>query len=211
MKRFVGGIKGEYGEWTYDASFTHGVARQEVAERNLTINRRLYAAADAVVNPATGLVVCRSTLAGLDPGCVPLNLFGQGAPSVAAIRYVTGDAIQYLTIKQDVAALNISGDIGAIPGFAAGPVSLAAGAEYRWESANSVVDPLSPLTTDFDGVRGGPASQQGRPGSFNFFNPSPLHGQYDIAEGYLEFGIPLLKDHPLAKRVDVDLAVRTAQ
>jgi iron complex outermembrane receptor protein len=211
MKRFVGGIKGEYGEWTYDASFTHGVARQEVAERNLTINRRLYAAADAVVNPATGLMVCRSTLVGLDPGCVPLNLFGQGAPRAAAIRYVTGDAIQYLTIQQDVAALNVSGDIGMIPGFAAGPVSLAAGVEYRRESANSVVDPLSPLITDFDGVRGGPASQQGRPGSFNFYNPSPLHGQYGIAEGYLEFGIPLLKDHPLAKLMDIDVAVRTAQ
>ncbi len=211
MKRFVAGLKGEQGEWSYDASFTHGVARQEVAERNLTINRRLYAAADAVVNPATGGVVCRSTLSGLDPGCVPLNLFGPGAPSAAAIRYVTGDAIQYLTIKQDVAAINVSGDAGAIPGFAAGPVSLAAGLEYRSESANSAVDPLSPLTTDFDGVRGGPPSQQGRPGSFNFYNPSPLHGDYNITEGYLELGIPLLKDHPLAKLVDIDAAVRSAQ
>ena len=211
LKRFVGGIKGEMGEWAYDASFTHGVTWQEVAERNLTINRRLYAAADAVVNPATGGIVCRSTLAGLDPGCVPLNLFGVGAPTAAAIRYVTGDAIQYLTIKQDVAALNVSGDMGAGLSFGAGPVSVAAGLEYRAETANSVVDPLSPVMTDFTGVRGGPPSQQGRPGSYNFYNPLPLHGSYNIAEGYLELGIPLLKDQRFAKLMDVDAAIRTAQ
>src|SRR3546814_17343225 len=47
-------------------------------------------ALDAVTDPATGAAVCRS-LAARAAGCVPINLFGDGAPSPEAIDYVTGE------------------------------------------------------------------------------------------------------------------------
>ena len=212
VERVVLGGRGAIGGgWRYDAYYTYGQTNQELRENNLSINRNLYAAVDAVRDPATGNIVCRSTLSGYDPGCAPLNLFGEGAPSQAAIDFVLGDSVKYLTIKQTVAAVNVNGDLGDRLQLGAGPIAVAAGLEYRKESADQTVDPLSPLTTDFTGVRGFPPSQQGRPGAFNFFNPLPLAGSYDIKEGYLEAGLPVLRDAPFARNLDINGAVRRAE
>src|SRR6185312_3728483 len=55
------GFSGNLGDtWKWDASYTYGLTRQWLSENNLSINRNLYAAADAVVNPATNAIVCRS-------------------------------------------------------------------------------------------------------------------------------------------------------
>lgn len=211
MERLVAGAKGSlWGSWKFDGAVTYGETNQEISENNLSINRRLYAAADAVRNPANGQIVCRSTLAGLDPGCVPLNLFGEGSVSAEAVKYVTGSSIKYLKLQQTVAAFNINGDLGDKFQLGAGPIAVATGFEYRKEKADQTVDALSPLVTDFTGVRGGPVSQQGRPGSFNFFNPLPLAGSYDIKEGYVEVGVPVLKDLPFVKSLDVNGAARRA-
>lgn len=208
MKRVVLGGRGKLGgSWRYELSGAYGQTDQEIAENNLTINRRLYAAADAVRNSA-GQIVCRSTLAGLDPGCVPLNLFGAGSPSAAAISYVTGNSIKYLKLRQTVAALDVHGDLGERFQLSAGPIAVATGLEYRKESANQTVDPLSPLVTDFTGVRGGPLVQQGRPGAFNFFNPLPFSGSYTVKEGYLEVGVPLVKQRPWFHALNFDAAAR---
>lgn len=208
VTRWVAGAKGKLaGDWGYDASVSYGRTRQELRENNVTINRRLYAAVDAV-RDSTGRIVCRSTLAGLDAGCVPLNLFGEGAPSAEAIAWVTGDSVKYLTLQQTVVAANLAGDLGERFNLGAGPIAVAVGFEHRRESADQTVDPLSPLITDTSGLRGAPASQQGRPGAFNFFNPLPLAGRYRVTEGYAEVGVPVLRDRPLARALDVSGAVR---
>lgn len=209
LKRGVVGARGSlFGSWEYDASYSYGQTNQKVGQNNEPILRRLYAAADAVVSPGSGQVVCRSTLAGLDPGCAPLNLFGEGSPSQAAINYVIGDSVKYLTLRQHVGALNFRGNFGDRFSFGAGPISLAFGFEYRHESASQTVDPLSPTAVDFTGIRGGPASLQGRQGAYQFFNPLPLSGSYDVKEGYAELAVPILKDLPFAKALDIDVAAR---
>ncbi len=209
MVRGSGGVKGNIGgPWNYDASYTYGETRQRIAENNLPIVRNLYAAADAVVNPANGQIVCRSTLMGLDPGCQPLNIFGEGSPSQAAINYIIGDSIKYLRVRQQVAAINIRGNFGDKFQLGAGPISIAIGGEYRRESANQTTDPISPTTVDLTGIRGGPASLQGRAGGYQSFNPVPLAGRQNIKEGYAEIGVPVLKDLPFAEALDLNAAVR---
>ena len=211
IKRAALGFEGRLGgAWTWDAYYTYGETNQELRENNLTINRNLYAAVDAVRHPTTGAIVCRSTLAGNDPGCVPLNLFGMGSPSAAAIDFVTGDSIKYLTLKQHVAALNISGDLGERLQLGAGPIALAAGVEYRKEIADQTSDAVSQQVTQFADVRGFPASQQRRPGGYNFFNPLPLAGEYDVKEAYGEIALPVLRDQPIGRSLDLNAAVRYA-
>ncbi|NWP15634.1 hypothetical protein GZA09_28050, partial [Escherichia coli] len=72
--------------------FEHGRNRTNIRTYNNVALERLYAAADEVRDPSTNQIVCRVTLTnpGLYPGCVPINLFGAGAPSQAAIGYVEG-------------------------------------------------------------------------------------------------------------------------
>lgn len=210
--RISAGFKGKLSDrWSYDADYTYGHSVQELRQNNLTINRPLYASADAVRDPATGRIVCRSTLAGLDPGCIPRNLFGPGKADAAITAYVTGDNVQVLTLVQQVLSANIRGDLGDRLTFGAGPIAIAAGLEYRRESADQTVDALSPTVTDFTGIRGGPAALQGKVGPYRFFNPLPLSGKYDIKEGYVEVAVPLLKDRPFVESLDLNGAVRRAE
>src|SRR3546814_6220718 len=79
--------------------------------------------------PATGADVCRS-LAARAAGCVPINLFGDGAPSPEAIDYVTGETWRAWDLTQDAAAVTLRGEPFSTW---AGPVSLATGVEWRHE------------------------------------------------------------------------------
>jgi len=204
------GLRGDLrGPWKYDASYTFGQSDQELRSNNLTIARPLYASADAVVNPANGQIVCRSTLAGLDPGCTPRNLFGPQAANQAISDYVTGDNVLNLRLRQQVYAVNIRGDLGDSLQLA-GPIAIAAGLEYRKESARQTTDALSPTTINFTGIRGGPTALNGRQGPYRFFNPLPFSGEYDIREGYLEVAVPVLKDSVIARSLDLNGAVRYA-
>ncbi len=202
VTRLAAGFKGEIGaRWRWDGYYTYGKTDQELRENNLADFRKLYAAVDAVRNPATGQIVCRSTLAGLDAGCIPLNLFGEGSPSQAAIDAVLGDSVKSLTIKQQVLAVNVSGDR---------PIGVAAGLEYRRESAVQTADAVSTRVLDFTGLRGFPAAAQGRLGGFALFNPQPLAGRYNVKEIYGELAVPLLRDQPFAKALELNGAVRYA-
>lgn len=203
------GARGDLGgTWKWDASYNFGQSDQELRSNNLTIARNLYASADAVRAPS-GQIVCRSTLAGLDPGCTPRNLFGPQAPNQAITDYVTGDNILNLRLRQQVVAANIRGDLGENIQLA-GPIAIAAGVEYRKETARQTTDELSPTRINFTGIRGGPAALNGRQGPYRFFNPLPFSGEYDIREGYLEVAIPVLKDSAIAQSLDLNGAIRYA-
>ena len=209
LRRVVAGFKGTLGgNWNYDGYYSFGQTNQDLTQSNFTRNRRLYAAADAVVDPSTGQVVCRSTLFGMDAGCIPLNPFGPGSISAEAQGYILGNAGKYLKLTQHVVALNASGSLGDWFSLPAGPISMAIGAEYRREAADQTVDAISAETTDVTGIRGAPAAFQGRYGGFQTFNPAPLAGHYDVKEAYLETEIPILRGLPLVERLDVNGALR---
>src|SRR5205085_7464540 len=86
-----------------------------------------------------GVIVCRDVTARA-AGCIPLNLFGQGAASQAALDYTNGTQFQTVNISQTVVAANIHGEPFSTW---AGPVSFAAGVEYRRDTAESVVDSIA--------------------------------------------------------------------
>ncbi|HTU12245.1 MAG TPA: TonB-dependent receptor plug domain-containing protein [Allosphingosinicella sp.] len=178
------------GGWEWDASYSHGQNTYNRATHN-TRDRAAYArAVDAVINPANGQIVCRSTLVDPANGCVPLNLFGQGTPSAAAIDYVTFTSRTSLAYVQDAAQVNLRGSPFSTW---AGEVAIASGLEWRHESANSTVDDRAATgVTDSD-------VGQAFTGSFSVF------------EGYAEATVPLATDLPFARRLALNGAVRHAQ
>jgi len=187
-------------------------AQQFLNEKFLTNANTLYASADAVFDPGTGEIVCRSALAGgVNPDCIARNLFGSQDNSDALIDYVTGDSSQELTLTQQVAVFNISGDLGDRFQLGAGPIGIAAGLEYRSEDAVQETDAISQTFVDFTGVQGGPTSLEGKLGPYRHNNPQPFSGSYDIKEGYVEVGVPVLRDLPFAAALDLNGAVRHAQ
>jgi len=211
------GLKGDvFDGWNYDVNYSHGRTNQLLAQDNLNKARQTYAAADAVVNPATGQVVCRSQYysgttfvaggTGLDAGCKPQNLFGPGSVDPTTIPYTIGDSWKRFTLDQHVFAATISGDLGF--GFEAGNLSLATGAEYRTEDVRQITDDISVQTIDFSGIRGGPAALQGRLGPFRFANFQPFGGGFNVKEVFAEVGVPLIANAPMAEKLSADFAVR---
>ena len=202
------GLRGAISDsWKYDFTYTFGQTDQFMANTGMSVARNAFAAADAVRN-TSGQIVCRSTLAGLDPGCTPRNLFGVQPVNQAVSDYVTDDSSLNLRLRQQVFSANIRGTLGDTFQIA-GPIAVAAGLEYRKESAFQTVDAISPTKNDFTGIRGAPAAINGVQGPFRFFNPLPFSGAYSIREGYLEVGLPVLNDSAIGS-LDLNGAIRYA-
>ncbi|MGR6330033.1 TonB-dependent receptor plug domain-containing protein [Sphingomonas sp. XXL09] len=186
-RRFVGGFNAKVGGLKVNGYYQHGRTNQRTDVLNNEITANFTRAADAVINPANGQIVCRSTLTNPNDGCAPFNVFGEGSPSAAALAYTRGTSRTDSVFTEDVASLNVSGTL--FEGWA-GPVSFATGGEYRKETAELDVDPLS------------------RAGAFLFANPQPWSGKYDVREGYVETVVPLLRNLPFAKALEFNGAVR---
>ncbi len=173
--------------WTFKPYVSYAQSDFTIGLNNTWITSRFRMAADAVVNPANGQVVCRSTLTDPTNGCVPVNLFGDGSTSDAAHAYYLGNAKSVLTNQLWDVGANLSGDIFSTW---AGPISLAVGGEYRSEDDSQVVDAIS-------AVKG-----------FGINNPAPVSGTIEVTEGYIETAIPLAKDLPFAQSAEIHLAGR---
>jgi iron complex outermembrane recepter protein len=220
VTRFAAGVKGEINDrWSYDTILGYQDTHQDLDVRT-AIMRNIYAAADAVVNPANGQIVCRSTIyatptsttptpggTGFDPGCVPLNVFGDGSPSQAAINYVMGLNTADIDFKQTTFDVNLRGNFGDDISLGAGPISFATGMNYRRLTAQRTPDPLSAIYKDVATVRGVP-NIDGTYGGYSYYNPSPVNGRVSVTEGYVEFGVPLLRDLPGFQELSTTLAGR---
>jgi iron complex outermembrane receptor protein len=192
VTRIVAGINGKFGDsWEWDAYYQRGVSDLHSMTNGIWVNSNLALAYDAVVNPANGAIVCRSTLTDPTNGCVPYNPMGIGVNSQAAVDYVQGDGEKmwrYQQLTQDVAAVALSGNPFATW---AGDVSMATGVEWRKEWIGKG---KNDAVSDVFGwwVGGYPSSQ----------------GSYDVTEAYVETVIPLAKDLPALKTLDISGAIR---
>jgi outer membrane receptor protein involved in Fe transport len=158
---------GHFEGWNVDGYFQTGTTDINWQQESGARGDRVFLAVDAVMDPATGEIKCRVTaVSGLVPDCVPLNLFGRGNASAAAIDWITGydpgvavSTIPYIASTQDyasepytytgdeakhrltrlnqrVAEITASGNL--FEGWA-GPIQAAFGANYRRESVNQRV------------------------------------------------------------------------
>jgi outer membrane receptor protein involved in Fe transport len=193
IPRAVFSLNGSIGEmWTWDAGYEYGTDRYAQTIENATAGPNLAFAIDAIAGPG-GQPVCRATQAGsafnaAAAGCVPINLFGDGVGSAAAIAYVQQTARSDSRYIQKDATANIKGTPFSTW---AGPIAVAFGAEYRRESQEVVSSALS-------------ASN-----AFLFAgNSTPFRGDFDVKEGYVDTLVPLLADKPFAKALTFSGAFR---
>jgi outer membrane receptor protein involved in Fe transport len=188
VQRYAVGAQGSFFDsWKWDVYAQAGRNHYDRSDSNNRIVANYLAAVDSVFNPATGQPICRSTLTNPGNGCVPANVFGQGSISAAAVAYYSGTSWIAQVQKQDVYAFKID---GSPFNTWAGPVVTAFGAEYRKESIDASSDPISQAS------------------GWRQINAQPLDGSYNVKEGFLEVGVPLLNEAPLAYLLDLNSAVR---
>src|SRR5690606_6173807 len=204
----VGGLKGRLGNrWNWDVYYEQGrTAFRLDYERQISLSR-LYRALDAVEAP-DGTIVCNSALG--NPAyadCVPLNPFGPGAASQAALAYIqpASQPWNYNIMRQKVAAASISGEL--FDNWA-GPVSVGTGLEHRKLDGEILSDIGSQSVADQAGIRGMPAGFAGRVGDWSTSNVLPMDGEYDVTEGFVEALVPLARDLPMMSALDLNTAFR---
>ena len=170
--------------WNIQGYYQYGRSKKTWDQYGLRADR-VFAALDAVDEglynggSANGNIICRVTAAGSTdfPGCVPLNLFGRGNASAAAVDYVLGNDVgeqittplffadtgfslgisdsytatqakrNLTTFEQHFAEVSASGEV--FEGWA-GPVSLALGASYREDSIYQIVRDSTNQSSDHE-------------------------------------------------------------
>jgi outer membrane receptor protein involved in Fe transport len=199
IQRYGFGIDGKLGaNWKWNGFVQLSRNEYYREDGNNRNDVRFLLGLDSVVNPANGQPICRALLANPNPtaaqdpygdirSCVPVNPFGAGSISQAALDYYKGTAMLRSRQQQDVYALSMD---GSLFDTWAGPVSLAFGGEYRRESVRADSDPISQLRR------------------FKTVNPQPVRGKLNVKEAFAEVVVPLLKDSRLGDALDLNGAVR---
>ena len=120
--------------------------------------------------------------------CVPLNFFGgPGTITPDQLAYIQFTERDTSSQSLDVISLNLSGNVLELP---AGPLDFATGYEHR-----KLKGSYSPDAVVIAGESNGVPSL-------------PTSGQYSIDEIFGELAVPLLKNQPFAKKLDLSLATR---
>ncbi|HEX5184159.1 MAG TPA: TonB-dependent receptor [Allosphingosinicella sp.] len=197
--RAVAGIEGDFlDSWHYEISANYGRFESTNAEHEdlkLTdVNGNpdgFLLAVDAVRN-AQGQIVCGvNQITVTRPDCVPIDLFGDRAPSQAALNFVNTTSFVYSHAAELDLLAYVSGDTARFLNLPGGPVSFSVGAEYRRETAADHADPLSAASGTF----------------FNAFKPFRPPA-FDVKEVYGEINIPIVKDVPLFHELTLSGAAR---
>jgi len=215
--RIVTGVDGDLGAgWDYSVAYNFG--RTDRTARNATarVEDRFFAAVDAVLDPETGEIVCRSDLdpsavppiapfpdartgfLTFTPGdgqCVPINIFGRGTTSAEAAAFIFQPDRSKSQMTQEVVTAIFTGDSSALFSLPAGPIGIATGLEYRDERS------------EFE-----PGSLQGAGLTFNSVTTrtEPVSGSFDVKEAFGEVSIPVISDRPFFESVTLNAAVRFA-
>jgi outer membrane receptor protein involved in Fe transport len=197
--RIVGGIQGDFhNTWHYEVSANYGrFTSTNEEDNNLFFATTTGApagfalAVDAVKN-AAGQVVCRvNQVTVTNAACVPIDLFGQGAPSQAALNFVNTTSFLFSHATELDLLAFLSGDTAGFLTLPGGPVGFSVGAEYRRETAGRHADALSQSGATFFNA-------------FNAFAPPA----FAVKEIFGELNIPLIKDVPFFHELSVSGAAR---
>jgi outer membrane receptor protein involved in Fe transport len=185
------GLKGEIAyDWTYDAYWSRGTADQSLQRRNWGSLAKVTQALNAL-NTSTCVVNTN--------GCVPLNVFGtEGSITPAQAAFINNSALLQQSVKQDVAAVSFSGNLGNTirSPFAQDPISMSLLAERRKVSAGTQSDAASQLQGE---VLGTGAPQPDRSGRFS------------LKEYAVEMLVPVAKDLPFVRALNIELGYRQTE
>lgn len=207
--RVVIGMDGEISDnLRYDVSYVYGRTTARYRQTSNLIGDRFFAALDAVYDPVSGQIVCRSTLdpnaalhgyggapttftPGANSACRPLNLLGEGVADQAALDFVLADNISRSRVSQEVISGYLSGNTAGFFQLPGGAVEFVVGAEYRQEKSRETPDALL-SNGDFR----------------DFAMIAASGGQFDVKEVFAEVNLPILANVPFAERLSVGGAYR---
>lgn len=213
-------LEGELGNgWNWDWYYQFGESNRDVEMYGFRVDR-LFRGIDAVRDPTTGAIVCASTLIQPNDGCKPVNIFGQNNVSAEALAWLHDKMYTDARITQHATEFVINGEVWE--GFGAGPVFMAAGANWREDSIDQISgDALnSPLPPDGEGpvtnldangnplYRGLPSIYLNTGAIIDRVGAASFSGSVNVWETFAEVIAPVISDRPFVQDLEAILAVR---
>jgi len=193
--RLVGGLRGDIDDsWSYDFYGLHAEANAQSSYVNDLSIDRVRHAVDVIEDPDTGEWVCRDPRARAN-GCVPWNIFQEGAVDLGAIDYMSAVAVGYRKTTTEVINLTFNGDLesyGVVIPSASEGLQLAVGAEYRSEWLRNVPDEIHETGGTTGGIGGALRFADG----------------FNVKELYLEALVPVVQDVRGARDLSLELGYR---
>lgn len=179
--RIVGGVEGTFNnDWKYEVAVNYGRVETQYSTNGNVLQAQYARSINAVRNTA-GQIVCAvnadASTANDDPACVPVNLFGDGAVSQAALNYFGYTSTRDEWADQLNATAYISGNLGQLFELPGGPIGFALGGEYRKERAYAAYDPTTAA-------------------GLTFLNAIPTFDppSFESKEAFAEVRVPLLSE-----------------
>ncbi len=203
LYRFVVGAEGTFLDtWKYELSFNYGHVKTFYETRG-NVNLDKFTNSVNAVRNAAGNIVCGinndANTTNDDAACVPVNLFGLGAPSQAALNYFGFTSSREQTSSQYDIMGFVSGDSSKLFSLPGGAVSFSIGGEWRRETSFSAFD-------NFTRNGRGPGVAGTFLNSIAIFAPPPV----EVKEAFGEIRVPLIKDVFLLKELTLEGAARVS-
>jgi outer membrane receptor protein involved in Fe transport len=187
--RIVAGMKGDLLKGlSYDGYYQFGTTRLSQTFLNDFSVTRLRRATDVIavaggveVAPGTpgATLMCRAAFTGVDPNCVPYNVFQLGQVTPEALAYLQTPLLQRGHVNETVANLNFTlegAEYGLQTPWSDRGVGINVGGEYRKESLETQVDEA--FATGDGAGQGGPTPA--------------ISGSFDVRELFTEVQVPII-------------------
>lgn len=195
LYRFVAGLDGTFLDtWRYEAFVNYGRVETYYETRG-NVNLANFTRSVNAVRNAAGQIVCAvnadANPSNDDPACVPVNMFGLGAPSPEALGYFLYTSSREQWSDQLNFGASVTGDLGRLFTLPGGPIAFAFGGEYREERSYSAFDEFTRSGGTFLN-------------SIAIFDPPKLA----VWDGFAEVRVPILADMPFFKELTIEGATR---
>lgn len=181
--RLLVGVDGFIGDWAYNAYYS----RSELDRSNLLnndVSETRFRQAILVTDDGSA---CQDT----SGGCAPLNIFGEGNISQAAIDFINVGASNVTNIKQEIFHIDFAGELPFTVPSADMPIGFVVGYESRFDDSSFRPDEFL-ASGDVLGFNAG----------------EPTVGSYSVDEIFTEIDIPLVTDAAFAEDITLWFAGR---
>ena len=181
--RLVAGSKGKINDaWTYDFYGQFSIAQLSEDYQNDVSISRVRKALDAVTD-ASGNIVCKSVVNGIDPSCVPWNIWQRNSVTPGALGYISTPLVQRGEAQQKILSIETTGDLGK---YGVQLPSASSGVKVNIGVDRSQL--VTTLVPDLE-YQLGDAAGQGSP-------TPPVNGTVTAREIFFESRVPLIDEKP---------------
>ncbi|HLK26433.1 MAG TPA: TonB-dependent receptor [Caulobacteraceae bacterium] len=181
------GVRGDINDvWSYDAYAQYG---DTIYQERYTGEVSKIRFQNALL--ATSTTQCESS----DPACVPINIFQSGALTPQMANYISGTGEKEGSAIEQILNASVTGDLGKYglkTPWASTGVGVALGVDYVREQID--------LSPDQEFVTGDLSGQGGQ--------TPPVHGAYEVTEGYAELRVPIANHQPFADLLQLEAGYR---